>query len=74
MADQKRPGRPVRGQVEDATEEGFARLILRAGDLHAEGLVLVGVVAIGAKKLGGVYVHMPKPAAPMLPSATLIGE
>ena len=62
-------GSPVRGDVQPATPDGFARLIAKANEVHADGLVLVGVVNVGPRTLGAVYVRMPE-----RPQSNLIGE
>ncbi len=64
--------KPVRGDVQDATEEGFARLLARANEVYGEGLVLIGIVNLGQKKIGGVFVKMPR--QPTSAGASLIGE
>jgi hypothetical protein len=48
----------VRGSVQDATEEGFAKLLTVANKAHREGLVLMGIVNIGTDKIGGVFVRV----------------
>lgn len=62
----------VRGAIQDATDEGFAKLLVEANRAYEQGLVLVGVVNIGKAKIGGVFVRMPKPEA--RGGASLIGD
>jgi len=65
----------VLGQVEDATEAGFAKLLLKANEVAAKGLTMIGVVNIGTTKIGGVFVRLPKAApAPKEREAALLGE
>lgn len=62
-------GRNVRGDIQPATAEGFANLVETADELFDQGFVLLGVVNLGPKALGGVYVKMPKK-----PTASLVGD
>lgn len=61
-------GKPVRGDMQPATPEGFAALVRKANDAYEDGLMLVGVVPVGPKLLGAVFVRMAKP------DANLMGE
>ena len=62
----------VRGSIQEATDEGFAKLLVDANRAHEQGLVLVGVVNIGKTKIGGIFVRMPRPEA--RGNASLIGD
>jgi len=62
-------GLPVRGDIQAATPDGFAKLIAKANEVHADGLTLVGVVNVGPKALGAIYVRLPQ-----RPESNLIGE
>lgn len=59
----------VRGDVRAATPEGFAKLIQRANEVAGDGYRLVGVVNVGTKSLGAIYVHMPE-----RPESNLVGD
>ena len=50
----------MRGDTAPATPQGFAKLIQRANEVHGDGLMLVGIVNLGPKMLGAVYVRMPE--------------
>lgn len=60
---------PVRGDIQPATPDGFANLIARANAVHAKGLTMVGVVNVGPKHLGAIYVKLESPR-----QGNLIGE
>ena len=63
---------PVRGDIQAATPEGFAKLITKANEVYDDGLMLVGIVNLSSKgkeALGAVYVRLPQK-----PAASLVGE
>jgi hypothetical protein len=55
---------PVRGHLEPATREGFKNMIEKANESYAEGLTMIGIVNIGQRSLGGIFVNIPKPPKP----------
>lgn len=57
-------GKLVRGVVKPATPAGFTELIEIANDAAHAGFMLVGVVPVGTKNIGGVLVtRRPNPTA-----------
>jgi hypothetical protein len=64
----------VQGLTVPANDAGFQRLLARANDAHADGLILVSVVQLsddrGRPKLGAIFVRMPDRG----PSPNLFGE
>lgn len=73
------PNRPVRGLVVEATKAGFAKLLSEANVHHANGLVLIGVVQLADKNIGGVFVRMrglasPTPTRPERGAAVLTDD
>jgi uncharacterized Fe-S cluster-containing radical SAM superfamily protein len=71
----------VFGKVVAASPEGFAELLRKANEVHASGLTLVAVVPLdtddGKRKLGGVFVRLPKQAPegpPPKPMGSLIDD
>ena len=55
---------PVRGHLEPATVAGFKTMIEKANDAYAIGLTMIGIVNIGQKTIGGIFVKLPKPPEP----------
>ena len=58
--------KPVRGDLQPATPDGFKKLIERANSAHQDGLTLVGVVTIGGDHIGGIFVRIGPPHGPNL--------
>lgn len=59
MAEKSKP--PVRGHITDATPAGFREMIEKANEAQQQGLTMIGIVNIGTKSLGGVFVQLQKP-------------
>lgn len=63
---------PVRGTIQPATEQGFARLIEAANKAYDSGLLLISTLQLTTdegQKIAGVFVRMPEG-----PRANLIGD
>lgn len=58
MADKSKPA--VRGHITDATTAGFREMIEKANEAQQQGLTMIGIVNIGTKQLGGVFVQLPE--------------
>lgn len=60
------PRKPVNGQVYNATEDGFARLVDDANRAHKAGYMLLAAVPLMPKHVGALFVKRASVTGPSL--------